>query len=80
MSTDESYPLKNSSSVYQKIHKNLNKKYGHVNKNFVKRESISSETNESVHKGHNSDRKLKTKLDATTLNQKKLKEEKQQEW
>ena len=63
-STDENYPFKNSSSVDKKILKNLNKKYGPVNKNFVKGEINSFETNESVNKGHNSNRKLKKKLDA----------------
>ncbi|XP_063948047.1 uncharacterized protein LOC135152146 [Daucus carota subsp. sativus] len=53
-SMDESYPLKNSSSVDKKVLKKLNKKYGPVNKNFVKGEDNSSETN---------DKKLKKKLD-----------------
>ena len=63
-STDERYPLKNNSSVGKKTLKKLNKKYGPVNKNFVKGESNSSRTNESVNIGHFSDKKLKEKLDA----------------
>lgn len=52
---DESYLLKNNSSIDKKTFKKLNKKYGPVNKNFVKGESNSSETNESVNIGHLSD-------------------------
>ena len=63
-STDESYPLKNNSSVDKKTLKNLNKKYGPINKNFVKEESNSSGTNENVNTGHPSNRILKKKLDA----------------
>ncbi|XP_063935540.1 uncharacterized protein LOC135147084 [Daucus carota subsp. sativus] len=62
-STDESYPLKNNSLVNKKIVKKLNKKYGPVNKNFVKGESNSSDTNESVNKNHNPNKKLEKKLD-----------------
>ena len=58
-STDESYSLKNSSSVDKKILK----KYGLVNKIFVKGEDNSSETNESKNRNHSSDKKLKKKLD-----------------
>ena len=66
-SRDESYPLKIASSVDKKIIKNLNKKYGPINKNFVKGESTSSKTNESVKKIHNSDMKLKKKMDNSEI-------------
>ena len=60
----ERYPLKNNSLVGKKTLNKLNKKYGPVNKKFVKGESNSSRTNESVNIGHFSDKKLKEKLDA----------------
>ena len=55
--------MKNNSSVEKKILNKLNKKYGPVNKNFVKGEDNSSETNESKNRNHNTDKKLKKKLD-----------------
>ena len=42
----------------------MNKKYGPIKKNFVKGESNSSETSESVNNTHNSSSKTKKKLDA----------------
>ncbi|XP_063936110.1 uncharacterized protein LOC135147188 [Daucus carota subsp. sativus] len=64
-STDESHQLNKNSSVDKKVLKKLNKKYGHVKKNFVKGENNSSETSESANNIHNSSNKTKKKLDAS---------------
>ena len=64
-STDESHPLKQSPSVEKKILKKLDKKYGSISKNFVKEESSSSKTNDSVNKSHNHEKRTKKKQDGS---------------